>query len=207
MGMSVKAFSWLMVHDVEEPSPLCVHEYSCPVMSKRHWFHSFQTSGFVKISALLFHNGLWALGKEYDTDVLFLTGHSTEMYPLHFEPLLVWSIHSTKKCLWCSWRAVLRYWYRDMSSEGYLVLCPFSRTTVTYPTIGFWSDLYCQKCICYYGMSLKSNQNMLGYPIISMPLLYIWAYFAIVIIIVVHRNHGWIRLLIPSPISTMKASQ
>lgn len=37
---------------------------------------------------------------------------------------------------------------------------------------------------------LKSSQNLIGYPVAFMPLLYQWAYLAGQVIIVAQRAHG-----------------
>lgn len=107
-----------------------------------------------------------------------------------------------KKLLWWGLRIIWIYQNRNKNLEALLKLCPFSWVRVirwplwskSSPFMRFEIDLQYQTCVSSFKANLISNQKATDYPL-HVLLLYLQAYLALLVIIIVHRSCSWVRLL------------
>lgn len=154
---------------------LFFHEYSRPVLSRRHHFlldfwilsslhphpHPTTDSPFPK---------LWRKG--CDIPVPFTTGYSKDSISLHFvqSGVLIIAVRYTKKFLWWGLRVILINVYGDTHLEVSLILCLFSKMTVVGLPVGLmsspaacsWSNWEYQAFFPSYGAGFNFSQKMAG---------------------------------------------
>lgn len=146
----------------------------------------------------LFGDGPWALQRGTR-----LAEHSLDTSCLYFGQLCVSVlsfIHFTEKCLWwvpgaaylwverCEVRgacATVSMWQNNSSS--------FIPRVSELPGHGSWPCLQHRACVSSCGVSLKSTQKGVGYPLIIRATVAIIGVSCCFVVIVPQRSHRWIR--------------